>query len=123
MMKNHVRVFIRHISRHKLYAFINISGLAVGMAACILILLFIQDEVSYENLQGAANRMLNIADSLTPLLFIAFSTIARSDSLTATGFSQSTWRPASAAIVVAYALRAYGKQTTARSRFSFSIIS
>ncbi len=57
MLKNHVRIFIRHINRHKLYAFINISGLAVGMAACILILLFIQSEVSYENMHGKADRV------------------------------------------------------------------
>ncbi len=57
MLKNHVRIFIRHIKRHKLYAFINISGLAVGMAACILILLFIQSEVSYENMHGKADRV------------------------------------------------------------------
>ena len=57
MLKNHVRIFIRHINRHKLYAFINISGLAVGMAACILILLFIQSEVSYENMHGKVDRV------------------------------------------------------------------
>ena len=57
MLKNHVRIFIRHISRHKLYAFINISGLAVGMAACILILLFIQSEVSYDTMHGATDRL------------------------------------------------------------------
>ena len=58
MLKNHVRIFIRHISRHKLYGFINISGLAVGMAACILILLFIESEVSYENMHGKADRVV-----------------------------------------------------------------
>lgn len=57
MFKNHVRIFFRHINRHRLYAFINISGLAVGMAACILILLFIQSEVSYENQHSKADRV------------------------------------------------------------------
>ena len=57
MLKNHARIFIRHVKRHKLYAFINICGLAVGMAACILIVLFIQSEVSYEAMHGKADRV------------------------------------------------------------------
>ena len=57
MLKNHARIFIRHVQRHKLYAFINICGLAVGMAACILIVLFIQSEVSFEVMHGKADRV------------------------------------------------------------------
>lgn len=60
MLKNYVRIFTRHVSRHKLYAFINISGLAVGMAACIVILLFIQHEVSYERMHGKADRIYRV---------------------------------------------------------------
>ena len=60
MLKNHVRIFIRHVSRHKLYAFINISGLAVGMAACILILLFIQSETSHESMHSKADRVYRV---------------------------------------------------------------
>jgi len=50
MLKNHITVFIRHLSRHRSYALINIGGLAVGMAACIMILLFIQAELSHESM-------------------------------------------------------------------------
>ncbi len=57
MLKNHARIFIRHVKRHKLYAFINIFGLAVGMAACILIVLFIQSEVSHEAMHAKADRV------------------------------------------------------------------
>ena len=57
MLKNHARIFIRHVKRHKLYAFINIFGLAAGMAACILIVLFIQSEVSFEAMHGKADRV------------------------------------------------------------------
>ncbi len=60
MLKNHARIFIRHVKRHKLYAFINICGLAVGMAACILIVLFIQSEVSYEAMHGKVDRVYRV---------------------------------------------------------------
>ena len=60
MLKNHVRLFLRHIRRQKLYAFINISGLAVGMAACILILLFIQSEVSHDTMHADADRIYRV---------------------------------------------------------------
>ena len=49
MLGSYIKTAIRHILRHKLYSFINIGGLAVGLAACILILLFVRDEISYDS--------------------------------------------------------------------------
>ena len=49
MFKNYLITAARQLVRHKLYSFINIGGLAVGLAACILILLFVRDEVSYDS--------------------------------------------------------------------------
>jgi putative ABC transport system permease protein len=48
MLKNYLKIAFRNIVRHKLYSTINISGLAVGMACCILILLWVQHELSYD---------------------------------------------------------------------------
>jgi len=48
MLKNYLKITIRNIKKHKGYSFINISGLAVGMACCILILLWVQDELSFD---------------------------------------------------------------------------
>ncbi len=48
MLKNYLKITWRNIRNHKLYSFINIMGLAVGMACCILILLWVQDELSYD---------------------------------------------------------------------------
>ncbi len=45
---NYLKIALRRIRRQKGYSFINIAGLAVGMAACILILIWIQDELSYD---------------------------------------------------------------------------
>src|SRR5258706_14833526 len=47
MIRNHFRVAIRNLGRHKMYSLINIGGLAVGMAVAIMIGLWVYDEVSY----------------------------------------------------------------------------
>jgi putative ABC transport system permease protein len=48
MIKNFFRIAVRNISRHKGFTFINVTGLAVGLAASLLILLWVQDELSYD---------------------------------------------------------------------------
>jgi len=48
MFKNYLKIALRNIKRHKVYSFINIIGLSVGMASCLLILLWVQDELSYD---------------------------------------------------------------------------
>jgi len=48
MIANYFKIAIRNILRNKVYAVINIMGLAVGMACCIIILLWVQDELSYD---------------------------------------------------------------------------
>ena len=48
MWSHHLKITIRNIIRHKGYAFLNISGLAAGMACCILIGLWVLDELNYD---------------------------------------------------------------------------
>ncbi len=48
MIKNYFKIALRNILKNKVYSFINISGLAVGMAAAILIGLWIVDELNYD---------------------------------------------------------------------------
>lgn len=48
MIQNYLKIALRNLLRQKGYSFINIAGLAVGMACCILIFLWVQDEVSYD---------------------------------------------------------------------------
>jgi predicted permease len=45
MLKNYFKVAFRNLLKHKGYSFINVTGLALGMACCFLILLWVQDEV------------------------------------------------------------------------------
>ena len=56
MFRNYLVTALRNISRHKLYSFINIAGLALGLACVIFIILFIRDETSFDKwVPGSAN--------------------------------------------------------------------
>ena len=57
MFRNYVTVAIRNLVNNKLYSAINIGGLAVGLAACLLILLFVRDELSYDRWLPNADRI------------------------------------------------------------------
>ncbi len=48
MLQNYIKIALRNIKKQKGYSFINISGLAVGMACFILMLLWVQDETSWD---------------------------------------------------------------------------
>lgn len=48
MIKNYLLVAIRSLKRHKTFSLINILGLSVGITCCVLITLYVKDEVSYE---------------------------------------------------------------------------
>jgi putative ABC transport system permease protein len=60
MLKNYLKIAFRNIVRHKGYSFINIAGLAVGMACCILILLWVQDELSYDKFHKNADNLYRV---------------------------------------------------------------
>ncbi|MCO4291833.1 ABC transporter permease [Solitalea sp. MAHUQ-68] len=47
MLKNYIKIALRNLSRHKIFSFINLGGLAVGMAVAMLIGLWIWDELSF----------------------------------------------------------------------------
>lgn len=47
MFNNYLKIALRNLKRYKVYSFINIAGLAIGMACAILILLWIQNELSF----------------------------------------------------------------------------
>ena len=50
MLKNYLKIALRNLVKHKGYSAINISGLALGLACSILILLWVADELSYDSL-------------------------------------------------------------------------
>ncbi len=64
MLKNYFKIAYRNIIRHKAYAFINLSGLAIGMASSILILLWVQNELSYDKFNTNAKQIYRVVCSL-----------------------------------------------------------
>ncbi|MDL5051539.1 ABC transporter permease [Oscillatoria amoena NRMC-F 0135] len=48
MLSNYFKVTTRNLAKSKLYSFINAFGLSIGIAVCLLIFLFIQDERSFD---------------------------------------------------------------------------
>jgi putative ABC transport system permease protein len=48
MIGNSIKMARRNLAKHKGYSFINIAGLALGMAACLFLVLWVQDELSFD---------------------------------------------------------------------------
>ncbi|MCW3117165.1 MAG: hypothetical protein JWM28_1247 [Chitinophagaceae bacterium] len=60
MIKNYFKIAFRNIVRHKAFAAINIAGLAIGMSCSIMILLWVQNELSYDRFHKNANEIYRI---------------------------------------------------------------
>lgn len=64
MIANYLKVAIRNLMRNKVFSAINILGLAIGMACCMLILLYVQDELSYDRHHKNADRIFRLVDEV-----------------------------------------------------------
>ncbi|MGB8194757.1 MAG: ABC transporter permease, partial [Chitinophagaceae bacterium] len=60
MIKNFFKVALRSILKNKGFSFINIFGLAIGMACSLLIFLFVKDETSYDKFHKDADRVVRV---------------------------------------------------------------
>jgi putative ABC transport system permease protein len=60
MIKNYLKIALRNLKRNKVMSFINISGLAIGIATCLLILLFVQYEWSFDRYHEKADRIVRV---------------------------------------------------------------
>jgi len=60
MFRNYIKVAFRNLKRHKGYSFINISGLAIGIACTMLLALWIYNELSYDRYHENAERIYRI---------------------------------------------------------------
>ncbi|MRR21397.1 ABC transporter permease [bacterium] len=62
MIRNYFRVALRNIARHKVFTFLNVAGLAIGMAASLLILLWVQDELSYDRFNKKGEHIYRVEE-------------------------------------------------------------
>jgi len=65
MVKNYFKIAIRNIKRNSTCSVLNISGMAVGMASAILILLWVQDEWSYDKYFDNANSLYRVIGDMS----------------------------------------------------------
>ncbi|MBC7922751.1 MAG: ABC transporter permease, partial [Ferruginibacter sp.] len=60
MLRNYFKVACRNLLRHRAYSFINVAGLGVGIACCLLLCLYVQDELSFESFHRKADRIYRV---------------------------------------------------------------
>jgi len=60
MLKNYFKIAFRNIIRHKAFSLLNIAGLAIGMACSIFILLWVQNELSYDKFHANADQLYRL---------------------------------------------------------------
>jgi putative ABC transport system permease protein len=85
MLSHYVKVAFRGLLKHKGHSLINILGLALGMACCLLILLFLRDEVGYDRFHERADRVFRITHEVgfpkQPVLHAAITPISLAPAL------------------------------------------
>jgi putative ABC transport system permease protein len=60
MLKNYFKIAVRNLLKQKGYSAINIAGLAIGMTCCLLILMFVWDELNYDRFHEKADRIYRL---------------------------------------------------------------
>lgn len=60
MFKNYLKIALRNLKNQKLYSLINISGLAVGLAVCMMIMLYVTHEMTYDRFHKNADRIYKL---------------------------------------------------------------
>ncbi|HEY4063146.1 MAG TPA: ABC transporter permease [Puia sp.] len=60
MIRNYLKLAFRHLLRKKVFSFINLFGLTVGLVSCILIGLYITDELSFDKFHTKADRIVRV---------------------------------------------------------------
>ena len=60
MFKNYLKVALRNLWRNKAFSAINIVGLSAGLAVCLLIVLYVKDELSYDKYNAQAENIYRL---------------------------------------------------------------
>src|SRR6185295_6871864 len=65
MVLNYLKIALRNLSRNKVYSLINILGLSLGVACCLLLTLYIQDEFSFDRYHTRLNDLYRITTQIS----------------------------------------------------------
>jgi putative ABC transport system permease protein len=61
MLRNYIKIAFRSLLKHRVYTVINVLGLSTGIASCLLIMMFVQHEFSYDKFNKNADRIYKVA--------------------------------------------------------------
>ena len=60
MLKNYIKIAVRNLKQNKIYSIISILGLAIGIAGCLMIALYVQEEISYDRFNEKAEQIYRV---------------------------------------------------------------
>jgi putative ABC transport system permease protein len=60
MLQHYLKIATRNLLKQKLYTTINILGLAIGLASCVLIILFVMEHLSFDKFHQQADRIYRV---------------------------------------------------------------
>ncbi|HXB33841.1 MAG TPA: ABC transporter permease [Puia sp.] len=63
MLRHFFQIAWRNLQKRKLFGFINIAGLSIGMACCLLITLYVRNELTYDRYNGKVNRIYRVTQT------------------------------------------------------------
>lgn len=61
MLKNYLIITVRNLKKHRIHSLVNLSGMTIGLACTIMILLWVQDELRYDRFHARANRIFRVS--------------------------------------------------------------
>lgn len=64
MLQNYFKIALRNLSKHRFYSIINVLGLSTGIASCLLIVLFVLNETSYDRYHQKADRIYRLSGEI-----------------------------------------------------------
>jgi putative ABC transport system permease protein len=92
MFQNYLKVAFRNLLQHKFYSLINIAGLAVGMTVCILLMLSVQDELSYDNFHPNLDNLFRVVQAENTVTPAALGPTLKRDYPEVINFARVLWR-------------------------------
>ena len=60
MLKSYLKIALRNLTQHKVYSFINVFSLAIGITTCLVVFLFITDELSFDSFHQKKDRIYRL---------------------------------------------------------------
>jgi putative ABC transport system permease protein len=63
MLKNYLKIALRNLKKNPAYSFINVAGLAIGIACCVVMLLYVQDELTFDAFHQKSERIYRLVET------------------------------------------------------------